>query len=109
MAQELIPLVESPGLTSSAYSITEVCGNFLALNELEFVCFKLFFASSYVQINQPRLPMRTLDPRILPRGPDFTPAFADFGRHTPGGRGVPVSACSLQQSSQLECCGRHLV
>ncbi|XP_057641380.1 eukaryotic translation initiation factor 4 gamma 3 isoform X12 [Chionomys nivalis] len=42
------------------------------------------------KINQPRLPMRTLDPRILPRGPDFTPAFADFGRHTPGGRGVPL-------------------
>ncbi|XP_040612225.1 eukaryotic translation initiation factor 4 gamma 3 isoform X6 [Mesocricetus auratus] len=42
------------------------------------------------KINQPRLPMRTLDPRILPRGPDFTPAFADFGRQTPGGRGVPL-------------------
>uniref|UniRef100_A0A8C9GKL6 Eukaryotic translation initiation factor 4 gamma 3 n=1 Tax=Piliocolobus tephrosceles TaxID=591936 RepID=A0A8C9GKL6_9PRIM len=41
------------------------------------------------KINQPKLPMRTLDPRILPRGPDFTPAFADFGRQTPGGRGVP--------------------
>lgn len=40
--------------------------------------------------------MRTLDPRILPRGPDFTPAFADFGRQAPGGRGVPVSASSLQ-------------
>ncbi|XP_055978536.1 eukaryotic translation initiation factor 4 gamma 3 isoform X11 [Sorex fumeus] len=42
------------------------------------------------KINQPKLPMRTLDPRILPRGPDFTPAFADFGRQTPGGRGVPL-------------------
>ncbi|XP_028731189.1 eukaryotic translation initiation factor 4 gamma 3 isoform X21 [Peromyscus leucopus] len=42
------------------------------------------------KINQPRLPMRTLDPRVLPRGPDFTPAFADFGRQTPGGRGVPL-------------------
>ncbi|XP_008588928.1 PREDICTED: eukaryotic translation initiation factor 4 gamma 3 isoform X3 [Galeopterus variegatus] len=42
------------------------------------------------KINQPKLPMRTLDPRILPRGPDFTPAFADFGRQTPGGRGVPA-------------------
>uniref|UniRef100_A0A8C8YKC0 Eukaryotic translation initiation factor 4 gamma 3 n=1 Tax=Prolemur simus TaxID=1328070 RepID=A0A8C8YKC0_PROSS len=42
------------------------------------------------KINQPKLPMRTLDPRILPRGPDFTPAFADFGRQTPGGRGVPM-------------------
>ncbi|XP_017654993.1 eukaryotic translation initiation factor 4 gamma 3 isoform X3 [Nannospalax galili] len=42
------------------------------------------------KINQPKLPMRTLDPRILPRTPDFTPAFADFGRQTPGGRGVPL-------------------
>ncbi|XP_074236310.1 eukaryotic translation initiation factor 4 gamma 3 isoform X13 [Saimiri boliviensis] len=42
------------------------------------------------KINQPKLPMRTLDPRILPRGPDFTPAFADFGRQAPGGRGVPL-------------------
>uniref|UniRef100_A0A8D2AV43 Eukaryotic translation initiation factor 4 gamma 3 n=1 Tax=Sciurus vulgaris TaxID=55149 RepID=A0A8D2AV43_SCIVU len=42
------------------------------------------------KINQPKLPMRTLDPRILPRGPDFTPAFADFGRQPPGGRGVPL-------------------
>ncbi|XP_021565526.1 eukaryotic translation initiation factor 4 gamma 3 isoform X2 [Carlito syrichta] len=40
------------------------------------------------KINQPKL--RTLDPRILPRGPDFTPAFADFGRQSPGGRGVPL-------------------
>ncbi|XP_010624330.1 eukaryotic translation initiation factor 4 gamma 3 isoform X3 [Fukomys damarensis] len=42
------------------------------------------------KINQPKLPVRTPDPRILPRGPDFTPAFADFGRQTPGGRGVPL-------------------
>ncbi|KAM5270024.1 eukaryotic translation initiation factor 4 gamma 3 isoform 32-T32 [Hipposideros larvatus] len=42
------------------------------------------------KINQPKLPMRNLDARILPRGPDFTPAFADFGRQTPGGRGVPI-------------------
>nr|XP_045005061.1 eukaryotic translation initiation factor 4 gamma 3 isoform X28 [Jaculus jaculus] len=43
------------------------------------------------KINQPKLPMRTLDPRIMPRGPDFTPAFADFGRQSPGGRGgVPL-------------------
>uniref|UniRef100_A0A8C3WIG0 Eukaryotic translation initiation factor 4 gamma 3 n=1 Tax=Catagonus wagneri TaxID=51154 RepID=A0A8C3WIG0_9CETA len=42
------------------------------------------------KINQPKLPIRTLDPRILPRGPDFTPAFADFGRQSPGGRGVPL-------------------
>ncbi|XP_039365460.1 eukaryotic translation initiation factor 4 gamma 3 isoform X13 [Mauremys reevesii] len=42
------------------------------------------------KINQPKLPVRTLDPRILPRGPDFTPAFADFGRQTSGGRGVAL-------------------
>uniref|UniRef100_A0A8C3FTD8 Eukaryotic translation initiation factor 4 gamma 3 n=1 Tax=Chrysemys picta bellii TaxID=8478 RepID=A0A8C3FTD8_CHRPI len=48
------------------------------------------------KINQPKLPIRTLDPRILPRGPDFTPAFADFGRQTSGGRGVAVSMNYLQ-------------
>uniref|UniRef100_A0A2K6A9Q1 Eukaryotic translation initiation factor 4 gamma 3 n=2 Tax=Mandrillus leucophaeus TaxID=9568 RepID=A0A2K6A9Q1_MANLE len=51
------------------------------------------------KINQPKLPMRTLDPRILPRGPDFTPAFADFGRQTPGGRGVPI--CKVQSRHGL--------
>ncbi|XP_039710661.1 eukaryotic translation initiation factor 4 gamma 3 isoform X15 [Pteropus medius] len=50
------------------------------------------------KINQPKLPMRTLDPRILPRGPDFTPAFADFGRQTPGGRGVPLSNVGPRRS-----------
>nr|KAF6381842.1 eukaryotic translation initiation factor 4 gamma 3 [Pipistrellus kuhlii] len=40
------------------------------------------------KINQPKL--RTIDPRVLPRGPDFTPAFADFGRQSPGGRGVSL-------------------
>nr|XP_040143997.1 eukaryotic translation initiation factor 4 gamma 3 isoform X16 [Ictidomys tridecemlineatus] len=53
------------------------------------------------KINQPKLPMRTLDPRILPRGPDFTPAFADFGRQPPGGRGVPVSICKVQSRHGL--------
>ncbi|KAL4667141.1 hypothetical protein H8959_005830 [Pygathrix nigripes] len=52
-----------------------------------------------LEINQPKLPMRTLDPRILPRGPDFTPAFADFGRQTPGGRGVPI--CKVQSRHGL--------
>ncbi|XP_078186789.1 eukaryotic translation initiation factor 4 gamma 3 isoform X38 [Callithrix jacchus] len=51
------------------------------------------------KINQPKLPVRTLDSRILPRGPDFTPAFADFGRQTPGGRGVPV--CKVQSRHGL--------
>uniref|UniRef100_A0A8C9MMJ5 Eukaryotic translation initiation factor 4 gamma 3 n=1 Tax=Serinus canaria TaxID=9135 RepID=A0A8C9MMJ5_SERCA len=40
------------------------------------------------KVSQPKLPLRTLDPRILPRGPDFTPAFADFGRQAPGGRNL---------------------
>ncbi|XP_073937197.1 eukaryotic translation initiation factor 4 gamma 3 isoform X15 [Castor canadensis] len=50
------------------------------------------------KISQPKLPMRTLDPRILPRGPDFTPAFADFGRQTPGGRGIPLSNVGPRRS-----------
>ncbi|XP_064353127.1 eukaryotic translation initiation factor 4 gamma 3 isoform X13 [Dromaius novaehollandiae] len=47
------------------------------------------------QVNQPKLPLRTLDPRILPRGPDFTPAFADFGRQTSGGRSVSGSLLNV--------------
>ncbi|XP_030077930.1 eukaryotic translation initiation factor 4 gamma 3 isoform X7 [Microcaecilia unicolor] len=42
------------------------------------------------KINQPKLPQRTLDPRILQRGPDFTPAFADFSRPSSSGRGMPL-------------------
>ncbi|XP_067423082.1 eukaryotic translation initiation factor 4 gamma 3 isoform X2 [Emydura macquarii macquarii] len=56
------------------------------------------------KINQPKLPMRTLDPRILPRGPDFTPAFADFGRQTSGGRGV--AACKVQNNPGLPSLSR---
>uniref|UniRef100_A0A8C9SUZ6 Eukaryotic translation initiation factor 4 gamma 3 n=1 Tax=Scleropages formosus TaxID=113540 RepID=A0A8C9SUZ6_SCLFO len=44
------------------------------------------------KINQNKLPMRTMDSRVISRGPDFTPAFADFGRQLSGGRGAPVSA-----------------
>ncbi|XP_074017770.1 eukaryotic translation initiation factor 4 gamma 3 isoform X3 [Numenius arquata] len=47
------------------------------------------------KVNQPKLPLRTLDPRILPRGPDFTPAFADFGRQTSGGRNVAGSLLNV--------------
>ncbi|XP_013925281.1 PREDICTED: eukaryotic translation initiation factor 4 gamma 3 [Thamnophis sirtalis] len=46
------------------------------------------------KINQPKLPLRMLDSRILARGPDFTPAFADFGRQVPSGRGS--AACKVQ-------------
>ncbi|OXB77368.1 UNVERIFIED_CONTAM: hypothetical protein H355_002360, partial [Colinus virginianus] len=51
------------------------------------------------KVNQPKLPLRTLDPRILPRGPDFTPAFADFGRQPSGGRNVSGSV-SLQSAER---------
>ncbi|XP_075577748.1 eukaryotic translation initiation factor 4 gamma 3 isoform X7 [Pelecanus crispus] len=47
------------------------------------------------KVNQPKLPLRTLDPRILPRGPDFTPAFADFGRQTSSGRNVSGSLLNV--------------
>ncbi|XP_059396208.1 eukaryotic translation initiation factor 4 gamma 3-like isoform X9 [Carassius carassius] len=49
------------------------------------------------KINQNKLPMRTVDPRVISRGPDFTPAFADFGRQIPGGRGAPLLNVSLHR------------
>ncbi|XP_064253126.1 eukaryotic translation initiation factor 4 gamma 3 isoform X22 [Passer domesticus] len=58
------------------------------------------------QVSQPKLPLRTLDPRILPRGPDFTPAFADFGRQAPGGRNVSGSACKVQSTPGLPSLAR---
>ncbi|XP_061869172.1 eukaryotic translation initiation factor 4 gamma 3 isoform X4 [Colius striatus] len=58
------------------------------------------------QVNQPKLPLRTLDPRILPRGPDFTPAFADFGRQPSGGRNVSGSACKVQSNPGLPSLAR---
>nr|XP_055040425.1 eukaryotic translation initiation factor 4 gamma 3 isoform X2 [Misgurnus anguillicaudatus] len=42
------------------------------------------------KINQNKLPLRAVDPRLISRGPDFTPAFADFGRQISGGRGAPL-------------------
>ncbi|XP_050787113.1 eukaryotic translation initiation factor 4 gamma 3 isoform X23 [Gopherus flavomarginatus] len=57
------------------------------------------------QINQQKLSIRTLDPRILPRGPDFTPAFADFGRQTSGGRGV-AQACKVQNNPGMPSVAR---
>lgn len=44
-----------------------------------------------VQMNQNKLPSRVVDSRAISRGPDFTPAFADFGRQMGGGRGTAVS------------------
>uniref|UniRef100_A0A671PGA0 Eukaryotic translation initiation factor 4 gamma 3-like n=1 Tax=Sinocyclocheilus anshuiensis TaxID=1608454 RepID=A0A671PGA0_9TELE len=49
------------------------------------------------KINQNKLPMRPVDPRVISRGPDFTPAFADFGRQIPGGRGAPLLNVSLRR------------
>ncbi|XP_042569043.1 eukaryotic translation initiation factor 4 gamma 3-like isoform X4 [Cyprinus carpio] len=49
------------------------------------------------KINQNKLPMRSVDPRVISRGPDFTPAFADFGRQIPGGRGAPLLNVSLRR------------
>ncbi|KAM9444218.1 eukaryotic translation initiation factor 4 gamma 3 [Clarias gariepinus] len=42
------------------------------------------------KINQTKLPTRPVDSRVLSRGPDFTPAFADFSRQLLGGRGGPL-------------------
>uniref|UniRef100_A0A3Q3RLQ5 Eukaryotic translation initiation factor 4 gamma, 3a n=1 Tax=Mastacembelus armatus TaxID=205130 RepID=A0A3Q3RLQ5_9TELE len=43
------------------------------------------------KMNQNKLPSRMVDTRVISRGPDFTPAFADFGRQMTGGRGAAVS------------------
>uniref|UniRef100_A0A8C7UCC5 Eukaryotic translation initiation factor 4 gamma, 3a n=1 Tax=Oncorhynchus mykiss TaxID=8022 RepID=A0A8C7UCC5_ONCMY len=40
------------------------------------------------KINQNKLPTRAVESRVISRGPDFTPAFADFGRQMSGGRGA---------------------
>ncbi|XP_067302403.1 eukaryotic translation initiation factor 4 gamma 3 isoform X6 [Pseudorasbora parva] len=49
------------------------------------------------KINQNKLPMRPVDPRVISRGPDFTPAFADFGRQIQGGRGAPLLNVGLRR------------
>uniref|UniRef100_A0AAQ5YYT1 Eukaryotic translation initiation factor 4 gamma, 3a n=1 Tax=Amphiprion ocellaris TaxID=80972 RepID=A0AAQ5YYT1_AMPOC len=40
------------------------------------------------KMNQNKLPSRVVDSRVISRGPDFTPAFADFGRQMTVGRGL---------------------
>ncbi|XP_019712219.1 eukaryotic translation initiation factor 4 gamma 3 isoform X4 [Hippocampus comes] len=40
------------------------------------------------KMNHNKLPSRAADPRVISRGPDFTPAFADFGRQMSGARGA---------------------
>ncbi|MBN3278709.1 IF4G3 factor, partial [Polyodon spathula] len=52
------------------------------------------------KINQNKLPMRPLDPRVMARGPDFTPAFADFSRQITGGRGAALLSAGLRRSQQ---------
>uniref|UniRef100_A0A3Q3RLJ0 Eukaryotic translation initiation factor 4 gamma, 3a n=1 Tax=Mastacembelus armatus TaxID=205130 RepID=A0A3Q3RLJ0_9TELE len=42
------------------------------------------------KMNQNKLPSRMVDTRVISRGPDFTPAFADFGRQMTGGRGAAL-------------------
>uniref|UniRef100_A0A671TBR3 Eukaryotic translation initiation factor 4 gamma 3-like n=1 Tax=Sinocyclocheilus anshuiensis TaxID=1608454 RepID=A0A671TBR3_9TELE len=44
------------------------------------------------KMNQNKLPLRSVDPRLISRGTpqDFTPAFADFSRQMPGGHGAPL-------------------
>uniref|UniRef100_A0A3B3WGU4 Eukaryotic translation initiation factor 4 gamma, 3a n=1 Tax=Poecilia mexicana TaxID=48701 RepID=A0A3B3WGU4_9TELE len=42
------------------------------------------------KMNQNKLPSRAVDSRVISRGPDFTPAFADFGRQMTGGRGAAL-------------------
>ncbi|XP_072308295.1 eukaryotic translation initiation factor 4 gamma 3 isoform X6 [Eucyclogobius newberryi] len=42
------------------------------------------------KMNQNKLPTRVVDSRVISRGPDFTPAFADFGRQMSGGRGAAL-------------------
>ncbi|KAJ8332711.1 hypothetical protein SKAU_G00425000 [Synaphobranchus kaupii] len=49
------------------------------------------------KINQNKLPMRSVDSRVISRGPDFTPAFADFGRQSSGGRGAPLINVGLRR------------
>lgn len=72
-------------------------------------CFdRLFLDSLLLQINQNKLPLRP-DPRgLISRGPDFTPAFADFSRLIPAGRGAPVSfyffLLSLLSLQKWACC-----
>uniref|UniRef100_A0A669F360 Eukaryotic translation initiation factor 4 gamma 3 n=1 Tax=Oreochromis niloticus TaxID=8128 RepID=A0A669F360_ORENI len=54
------------------------------------------------KMNQNKLPSRAVDSRVISRGPDFTPAFADFGRQMSGGRSSAVShTCTLYSVTQL--------
>lgn len=47
------------------------------------------------KIHQNKLPSRVVDSRVISRGPDFTPAFADFGRQMTSGRGPASQLMNL--------------
>lgn len=49
------------------------------------------------KMNQNKLPTRVVDSRVISRGPDFTPAFADFGRQMSGGRGAALMNISSRR------------
>ncbi|XP_030634154.1 eukaryotic translation initiation factor 4 gamma 3 [Chanos chanos] len=49
------------------------------------------------KINQNKPPMRAVDPRVISRGPDFTPAFADFSRQISGGRGAALISVGVRR------------
>ncbi|XP_072569528.1 eukaryotic translation initiation factor 4 gamma 3 isoform X3 [Paramormyrops kingsleyae] len=49
------------------------------------------------KINQSKQSSRPADLRVISRGPDFTPAFADFGRQGSGGRGTPLMNVNLRR------------
>uniref|UniRef100_A0A8C5GSC5 Eukaryotic translation initiation factor 4 gamma, 3a n=1 Tax=Gouania willdenowi TaxID=441366 RepID=A0A8C5GSC5_GOUWI len=42
------------------------------------------------KMNQNKQQSRVMDTRVISRGPDFTPAFADFGRQMSSGRGAAL-------------------
>uniref|UniRef100_A0A674F7W3 Eukaryotic translation initiation factor 4 gamma 3 n=1 Tax=Salmo trutta TaxID=8032 RepID=A0A674F7W3_SALTR len=52
------------------------------------------------KINQNKLPTRAVESRVISRGPDFTPAFADFGRQMSGGR----SGAAVSHAHAHLCC-----
>lgn len=49
------------------------------------------------KMNQNKMPTRVVDSRVISRGPDFTPAFADFGRQMSGGRGAALMNISSRR------------
>uniref|UniRef100_A0A3Q2PG50 Eukaryotic translation initiation factor 4 gamma 3 n=1 Tax=Fundulus heteroclitus TaxID=8078 RepID=A0A3Q2PG50_FUNHE len=49
------------------------------------------------KMNQNKLPSRAVDSRVISRGPDFTPAFADFGRQMSGGRGAALMSMGTRR------------